>query len=53
MNLLWLLVVILVILAIVGAPGIGPINHNWGPWPSGGLGLVVLALIVLLLSGRL
>jgi len=53
MNLIWLLIVILVILALVGAPGIGPWNHNWGYFPSGTLGLIVIILIVLLLLGRL
>ena len=53
MSLLWIIVIVLVILAIVGAPGIGPITHNWGYYPSSGLGLVVLILIILLLFGKI
>jgi hypothetical protein len=53
MNLLWLLVVVLVILALVGAPGIGSWQHNYGYYPSGGIGIVVIILVVLLLAGRL
>ena len=53
MNLIWLLVVIFVILALVGAPGVGPWNHSYGWYPSGGLGLLVLILVILLLMGRL
>lgn len=53
MNLLWLIVVVLVILALVGAPGVGPLNHGYGYWPSGGIGLIVLVLVILLLAGRL
>ena len=53
MNLLWLIVVVLVILALVGAPGIGPWQTNYGWAPSGGIGLIVIILIVLLLMGRL
>jgi hypothetical protein len=53
MSLLWLVVVVLIILALVGAPGIGPWNHNYGYYPSGGIGLIVVILIVLLLLGRL
>jgi hypothetical protein len=49
MNLLWLIVVVLVILALVGAPGIGPWQHSYGYYPSGGLGLIVIILIVVLL----
>lgn len=49
MNLLWLLVIILVIFALVGAPGIGPWQHSYGYAPSG-IGLIlVIVLIVLLL----
>ena len=53
MNLLWLLVVILVVLALLGAPGIGYWHHSYGMYPSGGIGLIVLILVVLLLMGRL
>jgi hypothetical protein len=49
MNLLWVVVVVLLILALVGAPGIGPWNHNLGYWPSGGLGLVLLIVLIVLL----
>jgi hypothetical protein len=52
-NLLWLIVVVLVILALVGAPGIGPWNHGYGYYPSGGIGLVVLIIVLLLIFGRL
>ena len=53
MNLLWLIVVILVIGALLGAPNLGPWNHGYGYYPSGGFGLIVLILIILLLTGRL
>ena len=49
MNLLWLLVVLLIILALVGAPGIGPWKHRYGYYPSGGLGLVIVIVLVVLL----
>ena len=53
MNLLWVLVIILIVLALVGAPGIGPWQHSYGWGPSGIGFIVVIILIVLLLSGRL
>ena len=53
MKLVWLIVIILVICALVGAPGIGPWQHGYGYYPSGGIGLIVILLIVLLLTGRL
>jgi hypothetical protein len=53
MNLLWVVVIVLLVLAFVGAPGLGPWNHSYGWYPSGGVGLIVIILIVLLLMGRL
>lgn len=49
MNLLWLVVIILVVLAVVGAPGIGPISHGYGYYPSGLFTIIVIVLIVMLL----
>lgn len=47
------LLVILLILMLVGVLPTWPHSKNWGYYPSGGLGLVVTILIVLLLLGRL
>ncbi len=53
MNILWVIIVVLVVLALVGAPGIGPWHHGYGWGPSGIGGLIVLILVILLLTGRL
>ena len=53
MNLLWLLVIILIIFALLGAPSIGPIRHSYGYAPSGAITIIVIILIVLVLTGRL
>jgi hypothetical protein len=50
MNLLFLLVLILVLLAVLPS---WPYSSGWGYYPSGGVGLVVLVLVVLLLMGRI
>ena len=47
-----LLVVILLLLSVGSLPTWGH-SRDWGYYPSGGLGLVVLILVVLLLMGRL
>jgi hypothetical protein len=47
-----ILIVILVLLLIGALPTWG-YSSGWGYYPSGGLGLVLLILIVLLLTGRL
>ena len=44
---------IVLILALVGALPMWPYSTGWGYYPSGGMGLVVLILVVLLLTGRL
>lgn len=51
---LWAIIVVLLILAVLGAPHWGYWGGaNYGYWPSGGIGLVVVVLIVLLLMGRI
>ena len=47
-----LLLIILIIL-LLGALPTWPYSSGWGYYPSGGLGLVVLVLVILLLLGRI
>ena len=47
-----LLLIILIVL-LLGALPTWPYSAGWGYNPSGGLGLVVLIVIVLLLMGRI
>lgn len=47
-----LLIIILVIL-LLGALPTWPYSGGWGYYPSGGLGLVLLIVVVLLLLGRI
>ena len=47
-----LIVLILVIIILVGALPSWPYSSGWGYYPSGGLGLVVLILVILLVTGR-
>ena len=47
-----ILLVVLVLL-LVGALPAWPYSRSWGYYQSGGLGLVVVVLLVLLLAGRL
>jgi hypothetical protein len=52
MNISTILLVILIIL-LIGALPTWPYSSGWGYYPSGGLGLVAVILIVLLLLGKL
>jgi hypothetical protein len=47
-----ILIIILVLLLIGALPTWGH-SRNWGYMPSGGLGLVLVILVVLVLMGRL
>ena len=46
-----ILLVVLVLL-LIGALPAWPYSRGWGYYPSGGLGLIVLILLVLALTGR-
>ena len=47
-----LLIVVLVLLLLGALPTWG-YSSGWGYWPSGGLGLVLLILIILMVMGRI
>lgn len=46
------LVLIVLLLMAIGALPNWPHSRNWGPYPSGGLGLVLVVLLILMLLGR-
>ena len=48
-----LILVILLVLILVGSLPAWPYSSGWGYYPSGGAGLILLVLIILLLTGRL
>ena len=47
-----ILLVILVIL-LLGALPTWPYSSGWGYYPSGGLGIIVIILLILVLVGRI
>ena len=47
------ILLIILILFLVGALPTWPHSRNWGYGPSGGVGIIVVILIVLLLMGRI
>ncbi|MGE8364471.1 DUF3309 family protein [Cupriavidus basilensis] len=47
------ILLILLILLLVGALPTWPYSTGWGYYPSGGLGLVLLIIVVLVVMGRL
>ena len=47
------ILLIIVILLLVGALPAWPYSSGWGYWPSGGVGLILLIVIIPALTGRL
>lgn len=47
------ILIIILILILVGALPTWPHSAGWGYYPSGGLGLVLLVLLILVIAGRL
>jgi hypothetical protein len=46
-------ILVILILLLVGALPSWPYSAGWGYYPSGGLGLVLLIVVILALTGRL
>ncbi len=47
------IIIVIVVLMLLGALPTWPHSRQWGYYPSGGLGLILLILFILLLMGRL
>jgi hypothetical protein len=47
------ILIVLLILALIGALPNWGYSRSWGYFPSGGLGLIVVVLLVLVLIGRI
>jgi hypothetical protein len=47
------LLIIVLLLALLGAIPVWPHSRSWGYFPSGGVGLLVLLVLVLVFTGRL
>ena len=50
---MYTILLVLLVLLLLGALPTWPYSRSWGYYPSGGLGLVVILVLVLLLAGRL
>lgn len=49
-----IILVVLLVLLLIGSLPVYPYSANWGPWPAGGVGLLIVILLVFaLLGGRL
>lgn len=49
---MYTILIVLLVLLLIGALPAWPYSTGWGYYPSGGLGLIVIILLVLVLAGR-
>lgn len=47
-----LVLLVLLILLLLGAAPVWPYSANWGYYPSGGLGLILIVVLIVALAGR-
>jgi hypothetical protein len=47
------ILIVILVLMLLGALPSWPHSRSWGYYPSGGVGIVLLILVILLLTGRL
>jgi Protein of unknown function (DUF3309) len=47
------LLIVLAVLLLIGAVPTWPHSRNWGYGPSGGLGLILVIVVILLMTGRI
>lgn len=47
------ILIVLVVMMLLGVIPVWPHSRRWGYGPSGGLGVVVLIILILLLTGRI
>lgn len=50
---MYTILLVVLVLLLLGALPTWPYSRSWGYYPSGGLGLVAVVVIILLLAGRL
>lgn len=50
---LYTLLIVILILALVGVFPAWPHSQGWGYYPTGGVGIILLVVIILMFLGRL
>jgi bacteriorhodopsin len=50
---LGMILIVVLILMLIGALPTWPHSRNWGYYPTGGIGFIVVILVILLLLGRI
>lgn len=48
-----IILLVILVLFLIGALPTWPHSQNWGYYPSGGLGTILIIVVVLMLMGRI
>ncbi|MGB9406806.1 MAG: DUF3309 domain-containing protein [Terracidiphilus sp.] len=52
-NMLGMILIVVLILVLIGALPTWPHSRNWGYYPTSGVGLILVVLVILLFMGRI
>ena len=52
-HMLGTILIVFLVLVLIGALPTWPHSRNWGYYPTGGIGLVLVILVILMLLGRI
>jgi hypothetical protein len=47
------ILIVVLVLALIGALPTWPYSRSWGYYPTGGLGVILLILLILMLLGQI
>lgn len=50
MGLLWIVLIMLLVFAFIGAPNLGIVHHKYGYYPSGMILLIAIILLLVLFT---
>jgi uncharacterized protein DUF3309 len=53
LNMLSTVLIVLLVLLVLGAVPTWPYSREWGYYPSGFLGIILLVIVILMLTGRI
>ena len=48
-----IILIVILVLVLIGVLPTWSHSKSWGPYPSGGIGLILLILVILFLMGRI
>jgi hypothetical protein len=52
-DMLGTILIVVLVLILIGALPTWPHSRNWGYYPTGGIGLILVILVILLLLGQI